>query len=253
MVQAHAVSETGPVRSINEDSALVDPELRLFAVADGLGGHNAGEVASAMALEALAGFIRRSAGETDLSWPYGVEPHLSYDANRLRTGIHVANRRVFRAAESSDDYVGMGTTVAALLITDGQVICGSVGDSRIYRLSGGALTLLTHDDSWAAALLAQGVAQEDIGRHPLRHVLTNVVGARDQVDVHLHELPAVRGDRYLACSDGIHEVVPEPDLARLLSDEAEVRVSAERLVRLALDRGSRDNVTAVVVRCGGRG
>lgn len=248
MVQGHAVSETGPVRRMNEDSALVDPVHRLFAVADGLGGHNAGEVASAMALEALAGFIRRSAGETDLSWPYGVEPGLSYDANRLRTGIHIANRHVFRAAESSDDYLGMGTTLAALLVTDAGVVCGNVGDSRIYRLHAGTLTLVTHDDSWAAVLLAQGVA--DIARHPLRHVLTNVVGARDQVEVHVRELPVMNGDRYLACSDGLHEVVTEADIARILSTEPDPRASAERLVRLALERGSRDNVTAVVVQCG---
>ena len=108
MVSAYAATDPGPVRSVNEDAFLLDVDQRLYAVADGMGGHNAGEVASKLALEALAGFVRRSATDTDLSWPYGVMPELSFLANRLRTALHLANRRVFRAAESHDDYTGMG-------------------------------------------------------------------------------------------------------------------------------------------------
>lgn len=250
MLKASAASHTGPVRSHNEDSSLVESDCQLFAVADGMGGHNAGEVASSLAVEALQAFMRRSARDSDMSWPYGVDPNLSFHANRLRTAIQLANRRVYRAAEGRDDYSGMGTTLVALLVADGRVVCGHVGDSRIYRWSDGVLTPLTRDDSWAAALAAEGVATDGLAKHPMRHVLTNVVGARDSVDVHVTELAAGAGDRYLLCSDGLHDVLTDADLQDVLGAEADVAAAAERLVRMALDRGTRDNVTAIVVHCG---
>jgi len=250
MISAYAATDTGPVRAANEDAHLVDIEQRLFAVADGMGGHNAGEVASKLALEALDGFVRRSATDTDLSWPYGVLPDLSFLANRLRTALHLANRRVLRAAESHDDYTGMGTTVVAVLVDGERAAIGHVGDSRIYHWSGGTLTPVTRDDSWAAALIAQGLSTEDLARHPMRHVLTNVVGARDQVEVHVREVAVQPGDRLLLCSDGLHEPLSNERLARILG-EGDVEAVATRLVKEALERGTSDNVTALVVEIGG--
>src|SRR5947209_7964550 len=111
VVRAYGVSDAGPVRKTNEDAFVSDPEMRLFAVADGMGGHSAGEVASRLAIEALTAFITRSATDPEFSWPYGVDGRLSLDGNRLRTAIQLANHRVYRAAETIDDYSGMGTTV----------------------------------------------------------------------------------------------------------------------------------------------
>jgi protein phosphatase len=250
MITAHAATDPGPVRTVNEDAFLLDPQQGLYAVADGMGGHNAGEVASQLALEALSGFVRRSSTDTDLSWPYGVLPELSFLANRLRTALHLANRRVFRAAESHDDYTGMGTTVVATLIEGARAVVAHVGDSRIYHWTGGELTTLTRDDSWAAALIAQGLSTEDLARHPMRHVLTNVVGARDQVDVHVRELALAPGDRLLLCSDGLYEPLSADRIGAVLAEAADVEAAASRLVREALDRGSRDNVTALVVDVG---
>lgn len=250
MISAYAATDPGPVRSVNEDAFLVDADQHLYAVADGMGGHNAGEVASSLALEALGGFVRRSSTDTDLSWPYGVMPDLSFLANRLRTALHLANRRVFRAAESHDDYTGMGTTVVAALIDGARAVVAHVGDSRIYHWSAGTLNVLTRDDSWAAALIAQGMSTDDLSRHPMRHVLTNVVGARDQVEVHVRELSLLPGDRLLLCSDGLHEPMTEDRIAPVLSGEPDVQAAATRLVREALERGTRDNVTALVVEFG---
>ena len=179
-----------------------------------------------------------------------MDPELSFQANRLRTGIHLANRRVFRVAESRDDYTGMGTTLVSLLVVDSRVIVGHVGDSRIYRLSGADFGPVTQDDSWAAALRAQGLSPEELARHPMRHVLTNVVGARDQVAVHVSELTIAPGDCFLLCSDGLHEPLGDALLRDVLAGEPDVTRSSARLVRQALERGARDNVTALVIRVG---
>ena len=117
MIEAHGLSDIGPVRKTNEDGFFSDPALQLLVVADGMGGHAAGEVASSLAVDTIAGFIRRTEGDEELSWPYGIEPNLSLSGNRLRTAAHLANRRVFREAERHDEYTGMGTTMVGALIS----------------------------------------------------------------------------------------------------------------------------------------
>jgi protein phosphatase len=222
----------------------------LFAVADGMGGHEAGEVASRLAIEAISGFIRRSAADTDFSWPYGLDGNLSYDGNRLRTAIHLANRRIFRAAESNDDYSGMGTTIVGLLANGTRVAIANVGDSRLYLLRRGKLEQLTQDDSWAATILAHDprVKPADLAHHPMRNVLTNVLGAREQVDVHLAERDLEAGDVMLLCSDGLHGVLDLEQLRIILQSTPDVDNAARTLVDTAIENGARDNVTALVVR-----
>ena len=229
---------------------MSDAGVRLFAVADGMGGHEAGEVASRLAIEAITGFIRRSAADTDFSWPYGLDGNLSYDGNRLRTAIHLANRRIFRAAESNDDYSGMGTTIVSLLVNGARVAIGNVGDSRLYLLRRGKLEQLTLDDSWAATILAHDprVKPADLAHHPMRNVLTNVLGAREQVDVHLAERDLESGDVMLLCSDGLHGVLDLDQLRIILQNTTDVDATARSLVATAIENGARDNVTALVVR-----
>ena len=250
MIRACGVSDAGRVRKSNEDRFISDPELRLFAVADGMGGHKAGEVAAQLAIDAISGFVSRSANDNDVTWPYGIDDSLSFDGNRLRTAICLANRRVFRAAESTDDYGGMGTTVVSLIVSGAQAAIGSVGDSRVYRLSGGRLLQVTTDDSWASTILAQdpSLKPEDIAQHPMRNVLTNVLGGRSSVDVHVSEHTLKDGDVLLLCSDGLHNVMDIPSLQDILLKSADVESAAKTLVETALARGSRDNVTALVVR-----
>jgi protein phosphatase len=246
MIEACGVSEAGPVRTNNEDRYLADEELSLCVVADGMGGHAAGEVASRLAVEAIENFVRRSQELGDFSWPCGIDPTLSYAGNRLRTAIYLANRRVFRAAEGHDDYTGMGTTVVCALVNGGSLVIGHVGDSRLYTLVGGVLTPQTRDDTWAASILPATMDAQQLRAHPMRNVLTNVLGAREQTEVHVTERDLRDGEKLLLCSDGIHGVLEDTELCALLSQDAAVAAIARSIVDAAIAGGTRDNVTAVV-------
>jgi len=253
MLRAHGISDPGATRKTNEDSLLADEDLGLFVVADGMGGHAAGEVASRLAIEAVEGFVRRSQADQDFSWPYGIDASLGYDGNRLRTAIGLANRRIFRAAESHDDYTGMGSTVVAALVVGRRLSIGSVGDSRMYLWSDSALTLLTEDDTWVGMLRAQNAAIDPavLARHPMRHVLTSVLGAREETAVHVSERDLRDGDVLLLCSDGLHGPVPEDAIAACLLAAGDLPEAARSLVQEALDRGGRDNITVLLVTLGG--
>lgn len=253
MIRAYGLSDRGTVRRTNEDSFVIDEALQLFVVADGMGGHNAGEVASRLAVEALVGFIRRSDHDSDFTWPCGIDPKLSFDGNRLRTAVHLANRRVFWAAGSSDDYTGMGTTVASVLVSGRRIVVGNIGDSRVYTLTNGTLRQITHDDSWAATLLAQGngPGAGALAPDPMRSVLTSALGAREQTEPHIIEEDLEQGEVLLMCTDGLHSVVDDDTLRGLLSDAADLQALARTLLETAAARGSRDNITALVARYDG--
>jgi protein phosphatase len=244
------VSDAGRVRKGNEDRFVLDTDLGLFAVADGMGGHKAGEVAAQLAIDAITGFISRSDKDHDVTWPYGIDNTLSFNGNRLRTAIFLANRKVFRAAESTDDYGGMGTTIVCVLLSGNHASIGSVGDSRVYLLTGDSIEQVTTDDSWAATILAHdpSVKAEDIAQHPMRNVLTNVLGGRPTVDARVNERVLIGGETLLLCSDGVHGAVTPADLAGIVRNAASEADAAQQIVDRALDNGSRDNVTALVVR-----
>jgi len=235
---------------MNEDCFVSAEDLRLFVVADGMGGHAAGEVAARVAVESIENFIRRSHETTDFSWPYGIDPTLSYEANRLKTAVCLANRRINRLAENHDDYLGMGTTVVCALLSNGQLIAAHVGDSRLYLCAHNALTQLTEDDSWAATVL--GSKEANSGSLATRHVLTNVLGARPDTQVHLLERELLGEETLLLCSDGLHGSVPHETLQDVMASKHELPALAQALISTALEHGSRDNITALVVRCSSR-
>jgi PPM family protein phosphatase len=250
MLRAGGFSDRGPVRRTNEDALFKDESLGLLIVADGMGGHAAGEVASRLAVDAVVGFIRRTSEDHEHSWPYGIDSTLSFNANRLRTAVHLANRRVFREAENHDDYTGMGTTIVAALALDGMLSVAHVGDSRMYLASNGQLVQLTRDDSWEATVLVQRPLDAAApGQHPMRHVLTNVLGARDNTEIHVQDRPIAPGDVVLLCTDGLHGSVADDQIRALLVAQPTIERTAEGLVRAALERGTRDNVTALVAVC----
>jgi protein phosphatase len=232
---------------MNQDHHGSWPELGLFVVADGMGGHNAGEVASHLAVETIRSFIAESATTADITWPFGLQVNDSIDANRLTTAVRLANRKIYNEGTKSPDLNGMGTTVVAALVGAGRITMVSVGDSRIYRLRSGALEQLTKDDTWLASVLGEKQAEDADPQHPLRHVLTSVVGTKDDVKPAPREEQLVAGDRFLLCTDGVHGKLDSTSLTDLLVRAASASAGAETLVSEAITRGTSDNATALVI------
>ena len=213
---------------------LIVPGIGLFVVADGMGGHNGGEVASAIAVRVLQEFL---SGEERL------------DANGVAEGLRLANDEILSAAEGSPEYEGMGTTVVTAIAREGRLVYGSVGDSRLYLWRRGRLTQLTKDDSWVSRVLPADVqGSAELSAHPMRHVLTKVVGVRSDLDPAVGDCPFDAGDALLLCSDGLHGTVRDDAIAQTMAIDAGVDAIAQSLVDQALAGGATDNVTVVVVR-----
>lgn len=239
-------TDVGP-RKMNQDHHGWWPDLGLFVVADGMGGHNAGEVASHMAVETIHGFIAESAASQDITWPFGIEVKNSVEINRLMTAVRLANRRIYHEGTKSPDLSGMGTTVVAALVAGDRITIVSVGDSRLYRFRGGALEQLTKDDTWLASVLGEKQAEDADPQHPLRHVLTSVVGTKDDVKPGSREEQLAPGDRFLLCTDGVHGKLDAASLTSLLSSSPGAAEGAATLVNEAITRGTTDNATALVI------
>jgi serine/threonine protein phosphatase PrpC len=219
-------------RPTNEDAFLAAEELGLFVVADGMGGHNAGEVASDLAVQTIRDVVQAEGG-------VGVDV--------LGLAVRTANDTVLSAAGRQQDHAGMGTTVVAVLLADECVFYTGVGDSRLYHLRGSALVQLTRDDTWVSHVLSNG--SDDATRdHPMRHVLTKVVGLQPDLDVSVGRVDFGAGDILLLCSDGLHGALQNGNIADALGHGGTPKEMAEELVAAALASGATDNVTAVVVQ-----
>lgn len=250
LITVTGASHIGHVRKSNEDAMLWDTDLGFAAVADGMGGHQAGDVAAQLALETVHVFLRKSATTSDFTWPFGINPSRSLNENRLMTAFKIANRRVFKRSEEMSDYV-MGTTLVAVLIENGQMTYASVGDSRLYALADGVLRPLTVDDSWRVLLAKEpGMTEELLRNHPMRNVLTNVIGAKPDLELDVHEIPW-NGEALLLSSDGLHNPLTPELMAHILASQPGDGDPAGALVRAALERDGKDNITAVIVQPGG--
>lgn len=239
-------TDVGP-RKMNQDHFGWWPELGLFVVADGMGGHNAGEVASHLAVETIHGFIEESAVTADFTWPFGIDVKNSIELNRLTTAVRLANRKIYNEGIKSPELNGMGTTVVAALVSGDRINLVSVGDSRIYRFRQGSLEQLTKDDTWLASVLGEKQAEDADPQHPLRHVLTSVVGTKDDVNPGAREEQLEPGDRFLMCSDGVHGKLDSAALTNLLIVATSAGDGAAQIVDEAITRGTSDNATALVI------
>jgi PPM family protein phosphatase len=230
-------------RSNNEDAVCARPDLGLFVVADGMGGYEGGEIASALAVDAIHELVRRTAADADVTWPYAIDPRRSSTENELVVATRLAHDRI--AARRTGELEQMATTVAVVRIARGHAVIAHCGDSRVYRLRDGELAQLTIDHSLLAQLQATGMAPADAAQFPWRHVITRGLGtSTGDADVQRAQLRV--GDVFLLCSDGLSEVLEPDAIARLLDAPAEQACRA--LVEAAFLAGSRDNISAIVVR-----
>jgi len=246
MVVSFGHTDIGRRRPINEDTIYVRDGLQI--VCDGMGGHKAGEVASELAAEAIASFIRRSAEDPELTWPYGYDTQLTYDANRLSSAIKLANRVVYRKAASADDYTGMGTTVAAVLIPTNrrEMTYAHVGDSRIYLIRGGVMVQLTRDDTWSNLSWA-GTAENDVARGAMKNVLTKALGAREDVEFEVTVQPLHDDDVVLICSDGLTNMVTDDRIVEIVAAQRhDLQAACHALIAAANAEGGRDNISVIL-------
>ncbi|HEX9636147.1 MAG TPA: Stp1/IreP family PP2C-type Ser/Thr phosphatase [Acidobacteriota bacterium] len=250
MIEVHGESDRGQRRSHNEDSFKVDADKGLLMVADGMGGHAAGEVASAIAIRSITEFIEQTGENPDLTWPFGFDPELSFESNVLRSAITLAHRHVKQAAEERDEYVGMGTTVVCALIKDRVVHVANVGDSRAYLLRGGELVQVTEDHTWIAEQVRGGIlTPQEVRSHPWRNVVTRALGSRPQADIDVASFELHPKDLLLLCSDGLSSMIDDSEIHKLMQKYADdLDSAASALIEAANQAGGEDNITVVLAR-----
>jgi protein phosphatase len=247
---AAGMSDVGLQREHNEDCFAVVPKHELFIVADGMGGHKAGDVASRLASESITDFFRRTEAD-DVTWPFHFDSDLSDEENRLVTSIRLANRQIYEHSMRSKDLRGMGTTVVGALFSPKKerMYIGHVGDSRAYRVRDGGISQLTRDHSLVNDYLAAMPDMPEEQRSELpKNVITRALGMQDSVEVDLVSDETKLEDVYVLCSDGLSGMVDDDDILRVVEQLKEPRAICDRLVTLANEQGGEDNVTAVVVR-----
>lgn len=244
------MTHVGLQRDHNEDSFAVLSEYDLFIVADGMGGHRAGDVASRLATDAVAEFFRTTAQE-DVTWPFHFDTNLSEEENRLLAGIRVANRQVFERGARSRECAGMGTTIVGALFSKhkNRLFVGHVGDSRAYRVRGGAIQLLTRDHSLLNDyLMAMPELTEEQRAELPRNVITRALGMQDQVQVDLMSDEPQVGDVYLLCSDGLSGMITDDQILGVVTSAFDTSEVCRRLIAKANENGGEDNITALIIR-----
>jgi protein phosphatase len=238
-IKAAGLTDVGQRRGHNEDAFLVEPELGIYVVADGMGGHAAGEVASRIAVETMQ--------ECFASGPEGKRDADTV-AQLLEEAVHQANARILEAVQEKPALRGMGTTLIAAFPVDGELLIAHVGDSRAYRVRGGQLQRDTSDHSWVAEQVEQGVlSRADAEKHPFRNIITRALGARDDVEPDLARIPMEAGDRILLCSDGLSTMISDEEILRILLGAATAEEGCRSLVDEANRAGGHDNVTVVLL------
>ena len=236
-VNAFGLTHVGKQRQHNEDSFLVAAEAKLYLVADGMGGHAAGEIASRIAVDSISEFILHTK-EDDGTWPHAYDEQYRRSTNRLMTAVRLANTRVLEAMRKDARLRGMGTTVVACLADDNTMSVAHVGDSR-----------LTNDHSWVFEQVQAGMLTEaEAEKHPLRNVITRALGGALSVNPDAAEVESKPGDVYLLCSDGLTGMVPEEEILRVVTENSDIEKACQVLIDTANERGGLDNVTAILVK-----
>ncbi len=246
-------SDPGMVRSHNEDSVAVDPQIGLAVLADGMGGYNAGEVASGIAVA----MIREGVGKA-LAEPHRPAGDAAAAVARaegiMREQASRANASIHQSALTQPQYAGMGTTLVCALFSMNRVTVGHIGDSRLYRLRGDSFEQITRDHSLLQEQIDSGMISREDARHSMnKNLVTRALGVDPVVETEIHTYPVIPGDIYLMCSDGLSDMIPDAEIHSTLDMlKANLQLAADQLVQIANDYGGRDNVSVILVQVKGR-
>jgi protein phosphatase len=242
-------SNVGMKRAHNEDSFYLPESERLAIVADGMGGHASGEVASRMAVETISGFFKATQEEQQLTWPFKMDKGHRYDVNRMVTAIKLANLKIHEQAQKDPRCHGMGTTVVSALFVDDALVVGHVGDSRLYRRRDGVFEQITEDHSLLNDYIKmKHLSPDEIAAFPHKNVIVRALGMKDTVQVDVHVDAPRLGDVYLICSDGLSGMIKDEEMAEIAMSDRDLDVVCERLISTANKNGGLDNITVVAVR-----
>jgi len=247
VIESAGITDRGKKRQANEDSLFVEDTLGLYVVADGMGGHLAGEVASRLVVETIGDYIKSCQEDTDAENPICCDETLSKEANRLLSGIQLSNKVVHEAARGNSSYRGMGSTVSAVYFTNGTLIAANVGDSPIYLIRDGNVKLLSVPHTVLAEQAALNPENAEKLGLEFRHVLTRAMGTEESVKADIYEIQCFKDDILVISSDGLSDKA-SPDEIQKLVDGNGSDAACQRLVDLANDRGGDDNVTAIVLK-----
>jgi protein phosphatase len=245
-VKIAGLTDQGQVRKNNEDGVWADPELNLMVVADGMGGHKAGEVASGMAITSIPTNFKQltranKSGEI-------VDNHFSPDTHRLGFCLKMANQMIFEASQKYPQDSGMGTTCTAAFINGGRLSVAHVGDTRCYLIRRGVIEQLTQDHSLAMDQVRRGLISKEEAAHVNQNILTRSLGTQAEVQVDLDEHPLFPGDAVLLCSDGINKELTDEQVLKVVMQTPDVREIPKRLIDMANASGGQDNITVAVAR-----
>ena len=247
VIESAGITDRGKKRQGNEDSLFVEDSLGLYVVADGMGGHQAGEVASRLVVDTIGDYIKNRRESADNENPINGDETLSPEANRLMSGIHLSNKAVHEAARGNSSYRGMGSTVSAVYFTDGTFIAANVGDSPIYLIRDGRINLLSVPHTVLAeqtALDPENAARLGKG---FRHVLTRAMGTEESVIADIYEIQCFKDDILVISSDGLSDKASPEEIQQLVDGNGS-DAACRRLVDLANHRGGDDNITAIVLK-----
>lgn len=243
-----AKSDVGLKRPNNEDCFAADATLGLYVVCDGMGGGNAGEVASRMAVDTIMAYVNDTIHGATRPAIGPFDATYSRVTNQLADAIRSANERIHQASWDNPKHAGMGTTVVAVRLSEHSLSIAHVGDSRLYLIRGGTISALTHDHSWVAEQVSGGyMTEEEAEQSPKRNIVTRAVGVESTVDIDLAEIPVLTGDVFLLCSDGLTRGVRAGEILRTLSLDLDLNQKTDLLVSLANQAGGEDNVTVLLL------
>jgi protein phosphatase len=248
-VRFSGATNIGRKRDHNEDSIHLPTDARLAMVADGMGGHASGEVASRLAVDIVVEYFHDTADQQTLTWPYKVDRDLRADVNRMTTSIMLANLEIWERSQRESRFKGMGTTCVALYFLDDTAIIGHVGDSRCYRYRDRELTQLTEDHSLINDYIKmKRVTPEEAENWPHKNVIVRALGMKESVQVDIMtEQPKV-GDCYVLCSDGLSGMIKDDQIAHIVGTERDLDRAVERLIDAANEEGGVDNISVVLAR-----